>query len=71
MSKSVGYIWQRRSRYKGGRPPKLTEEQKESLKEMLREREHWTKNEVRDHILREFGVGYEEFWHEICQALQI
>lgn len=68
ITRSVWYIWQRRwndegyngliPRYKGGRPPKLTDEQKESLKEMLRERDHWTTNEVRDHILREFGVGY-------------
>ena len=43
--------------YGGGRPSKLTEDQKEELKEMLEERD-WTTKEVQELIEAEFGVSY-------------
>jgi putative transposase len=68
ITKSVGYIWQKRwnengyagliPRYAGGRPSKLLEEQKEQLKALLEERDDWTTNEVRENIQRAFGVEY-------------
>jgi putative transposase len=68
ITKSVGYIWQRRwnehgyagliPRYAGGRPSKLLEEQKEQLKALLKERDDWTTKEVRKYIQRAFGVDY-------------
>ena len=68
ITKSVGYIWQKRwnehgyagliPRYAGGRPSKLLEEQKEQLKALLKERDDWTTNEVREYIQRAFGVEY-------------
>jgi len=42
----------------GGRPPKLTEEQKEELKEILKEKDSWTTKEVQELIKAEFGVIY-------------
>jgi putative transposase len=68
VTKSEGYIWQKRwnengyagllPRYAGGRPSKLSEEQKEQLKALLRERDDWSTNEVRKYIQSAFGVGY-------------
>lgn len=68
ITKSVGYIWQKRwnedgyagllPRYAGGRPSKLQEEQKEQLQALLKERDDWTTNEIREHIQRAFGVEY-------------
>jgi len=68
ITKSVGYIWQKRwnedgyagllPRYAGGRPSKLPEEQKEQLQALLKERDDWTTNEIREHIQRAFGVEY-------------
>ena len=42
----------------GGGPPKLTEEQKEELKEILKEKDSWTTKEVQELIEAEFGVIY-------------
>ena len=42
----------------GGRPSKLTEEQKEKLKEMLKKKNSWTTKEVQELIEEEFGVSY-------------
>lgn len=42
----------------GGRPPKLTEKQKEELKELLKIKENWMTNEVMGLIKRKFGVSY-------------
>jgi len=60
ITKGVGYIWQKRwnengyagliPRYAGGRPSKLPEEHKEQLKVLLKERNDWTTNEVREYI---------------------
>ena len=69
VTKATGYAWLKRwnSRgyegiipdFGGGRPSKLTEEQKEKLKEMLKEKE-WTTKEVQELIEAEleFGVVY-------------
>ena len=67
ITKSVGYIWQRRwnkkgykgliPRYAGGRPAKLTDQQKEQLNDHLK-KDNWTTNEVREYIHRAFGVDY-------------
>jgi len=68
ITKSEGYIWQRRwnengytgliPRYAGGRPSKLSEQQKEQLKDLLKQREDRTTPEVQECIRREFGVDY-------------
>ena len=64
----VGYYWQERwnessyegliPRFAGGRPSKLTPEQKDRLFELLQEREHWITEEVRNLIQKEFGIVY-------------
>jgi putative transposase len=68
IAKYVGYIWQKRwneqgyaglvPRYAGGRPSKLLEEQKEQLHALLKERDDWTTNEIREYIRSAFGVEY-------------
>ena len=45
-------------RFGGGRPPKLTEEQRETLREALGSKSHWLTGEVRDLIARRFNVQY-------------
>jgi len=67
VTKATGYEWLKRWNSKGyeglipelggGRPAKLTKEQKEELKEMLKERV-WTTKEVQELIEEEFGVSY-------------
>ena len=67
VTKATGYEWLKRWNYDGykalipefggGRPSKLSKEQKKKLKEMLRERE-WTTKEVQELIREEFGVTY-------------
>ena len=68
VTKMIGYTWQRRwnkdgyvgliPRYSGGRPSKLTEEQKNELKLLLKERDDWNTNEVRNLINEKFDVKY-------------
>ena len=68
ITKRTAYIWQdrwNRERYKGlipqfagGRPSKLTNQQKIELEQMLRQKDLWTSREVHDLILNEFGVDY-------------
>jgi putative transposase len=68
VTKMVGYQWQRRwnqgcaeglvPRFAGGRPSKLDEQQKKTLKEYLKERDDWTTKEIMELILEEFGVEY-------------
>lgn len=68
VAKPVGYVWQERwnengyngliPRYAGGRPSKLSAQQKEKLQLMLKEKDAWTTDEVRFLILKEFGVEY-------------
>ncbi|HEC92516.1 MAG TPA: transposase [Candidatus Atribacteria bacterium] len=71
VTKMIGYTWQRRwnkdgyvgliPRYGGGRPSKLTEEQKNELKLLLKERDDWNTNEVRNLINEKFDVKYSLF----------
>lgn len=68
ITKRVGYIWQDRwnkdgyqgliPRYAGGRPSKLTDQQKVELERILRQKDSWKSREVRDLIIKEFGVTY-------------
>ncbi|MCE5338883.1 MAG: IS630 family transposase [Methanomicrobiaceae archaeon] len=64
----TGYNWQERwnteglaglvPKYAGGRPAKLTADQKTVLIERLQEKDHWTTTEVQ-HLLRSrFGIDY-------------
>ena len=67
VTKATGYAWLKRwnsngyegliPEFGGGRPSKLTEEQKEELREVLKEKE-WTTKEVQKLIEAEFGVSY-------------
>lgn len=45
-------------RFGGGRPPKLTPAQRETLREALGSKDHWLTGEVRDLIARRFSVQY-------------
>jgi len=68
VTRMVGYYWQERwnessyegliPRFAGGRPSKLTPEQKDRLFGLLQEREHWITEEVRNLIQKEFGIVY-------------
>jgi putative transposase len=68
VAKPVGYAWQKRwneegyngliPRYAGGRPSKLSAQQKEKLYLLLKEKEAWTTEDVRFLILKEFNVEY-------------
>ncbi|ADL57733.1 transposase [Methanothermobacter marburgensis str. Marburg] len=67
-TKATGYAWLKRWNSKGyeglipefggGRPSKLTEDEKEELKEMLKRKDSWTTKEVQDLIEDKFGVNY-------------
>jgi putative transposase len=66
--KAVGYEWLRRwneggydglvPRFGGGRPAKLSKENLEELCVLLREKDDWTLEEIKDLILEDFGVDY-------------
>jgi putative transposase len=66
VTKRVGYIWQKRwnekgyegliPRYAGGRPSKLTDQQKEQLVELLNKQDTWTTEEVRALIIKNFDI---------------
>lgn len=67
--KATGYSWLKRWNAGGveglkpdfteaGRPPKLSAEERDELKEMLLERDDWTTGEVRSLIRERFGVEY-------------
>jgi putative transposase len=68
VAKPVGYDWQKRwnesgyegliPRYAGGRPSKLSDQQKEKLQLSLKEKNVWTTDEVRLLISSEFNVEY-------------
>jgi putative transposase len=68
ITKRIGYIWQERwnekgydgiiPRYAGGRPSKLTQQQKNDLEKLLKKKENWTTKEVRDLISEKFNVEY-------------
>ena len=68
VTKRIGYIWQNRwnekgyegiiPRYAGGRPSKLSQQQKNELEQILRQKESWTTKEIKDIISRKFNVDY-------------
>lgn len=68
ISKPVAYIWQDRwnkegyeglkPKFAGGKPSKLTNDQKEQLKEILNKRDDWTTENIRKTISKEFMVEY-------------
>lgn len=68
ITKVTGYNWLERwnedgyegliPRFAGGRPSKLTDEEKSQLKEILKERDDWTTKEIRNLICERFGVEY-------------
>ena len=68
VAKPAGYNWQKRwnmggymgliPRFSGGRPSKLSAQQKERLQLLLTEKDLWTTEDVRFLIFKEFGVEY-------------
>jgi len=68
VTKRIGYIWQERwnekgyegiiPRYAGGRPSKLSQQQKNDLEQILKQKETWTTRAVRDQILEKFNAEY-------------
>jgi putative transposase len=68
ISKQVAYIWQDRwneegyeglkPKFAGGKPSKLSNDQKSQLKTILKKRHDWTTEEVRKLILEEFKIKY-------------
>lgn len=68
ISKPVAYIWQDRwnkegyeglkPKFAGGKPPKLTDNKKDQLKEILNKRDDWTTEEIKKLISKEFMVEY-------------
>lgn len=68
ISPATGYMWQERwnsegyagliPKYGGGRPSKLSDQEKEALWEELHTRDYWTTNEVKQLIQLKFGISY-------------
>jgi len=68
ISKPVAYIWQDRwnkegyeglkPKFAGGKPSKLSNDQKNKLKEILNKRDDWTTEEIKKLISKEFKVNY-------------
>ncbi len=68
ISKPVAYIWQDRwnkegyeglkPKFAGGKPSKLSDDQKEQLKKILNKRDDWTTDEIKKLISDEFMVEY-------------
>lgn len=68
ISRRVAYIWQSRwnegghdgliPRWGGGCPSRLSDQDKDKLKQILHQKEGWTTDEVHDLVIREFGIGY-------------
>jgi len=68
VSKVIGYVWLEtwnkqgleglKPNYGWGRPSELSDEQKEELKSILKERDDWTTKEVKELIKNRFGVEY-------------
>jgi putative transposase len=68
VSKNTGYLWQKSwnedgydgiiPNFGGGRPSKLTDEQKIILRDMLKLRDNWNTKEVKEFILKNFNVKY-------------
>lgn len=68
ITKVTGYNWLERwnqdgyegiiPRFAGGRPSKLTNNEKQQLKELLKKRDDWTTKEILKLIKEEFNVEY-------------
>jgi putative transposase len=68
ISLGTGYTWQDRwnsegyagliPKFAGGKPSKMTDQQKEELWSRLHTRDHWTTNEVKQLIQLEFDISY-------------
>jgi putative transposase len=68
ITKRIGYIWQDRwndkgydgiiPRYAGGRPSKLSKQQKNELEQLLKQKENWSTKDVKALISKKFGVEY-------------
>jgi len=68
ISKPVAYIWQDRwnkegyeglkPKFAGGKPSKLSDDQRDQLKEILNKRDDWTTEDIKKLILKEFKVEY-------------
>jgi len=68
ISRRVAYIWQSRwneggrdaliPRWGGGCPSRLSDQDKEKLKQVLHQKDGWTVDEVHDLIARDFGIDY-------------
>ena len=68
ISLATGYKWQERwnlegyaglaPKYAGGKPSKLTDQQKKTLEEILRSHDHWTTSEVKQLVQNEFNIIY-------------
>lgn len=68
VSKVIGYIWLKKwnekgleglkPKYGGGRPSKLSSEQKEELKAILKRRDDWTTTEIKQLIEEKFSIRY-------------
>jgi len=68
ITKVTGYNWLVRwneegyngiiPHFSGGRPSKLTEQEKTMLKEILTKRDDWTTKDIRNLIYQQFGVEY-------------
>jgi len=68
ITKQAGYIWIKRwnedgyedlkPRFAGGRPSKLTDQEKSDLKELLKKRDDCTTKEAIKLIKKEFNVEY-------------
>ncbi len=64
--KMVGYQWQNRwndsgydgliPRFAGGKPPKLTQEKMDRLRDILKDRNDWTTEDVQTLIEKRFGI---------------
>lgn len=70
ISRQTAYAWRDewnaqgydglKPRFGGGKPPKLSKEQKEQLKQKLKSKDNWLTSEVRALIKREFDVAYSD-----------
>ena len=68
ITKRIGYIWQERwnemgyegliPRYAGGRPSKLNNAQKRRLVELIKQKDTWAIEDIRELIFKEFNVEY-------------
>lgn len=68
ITAATGYHWQERwnlkgyagliPQFAGGRPSKLSDQEKEQLKEELKSKDHWTTIEVKQLIQLKFGITY-------------